>query len=306
MRPIPGRLGREVAEGNISRDDAITIMRYRRGWIRFEERGGELARYLTVAQAYLKDQKRRLEGKPRKHFQKYHSDIITAIEERIGHSKMILDPMAGTMERLRCLERPDRGYHLVWGVEYEREWVEAHPHDRLIQGDARELPFDDEFFDVIIVSPSYGNRDSDRTGDWWDNVDRKTYAAGLGRNVSRGSLCVPFEYPEYKIGHSLAWCEATRVLKTGGLFVINLKNFVKRGVIVRVSQWHRELLRDKIGLEEVDDTAIATKGRMSGENYDVRAENAEKIYFFSKPALAHHRAGTIAEHLRQTERLLND
>ena len=74
-----------------------------------------------------------------------------------------------------------------------------------------------------------------------------------------------------------------RVLKVGGLFVINLKNNIKQGVITRMSQWHRDLLRDDLGLQEIDDTAIPTRGRMSGANYDVRAENAEKLYIYQKP-----------------------
>ena len=304
MKPIPGRLGREVEKGNITRAEAKIIGTYPEAWKRLEERGGPVQRYLTVAKAWHGEQKRIAEGRPPRHFQKYLPKTIEAIEERIGHSKMILDPMAGTLQRLSILEEPNRGYHLVHGVEYEQAWVDGYKHPRLIQGDARNLPFNNGTFDVIIVSPSYGNRDSDKTGDWWDNADRKTYAAGLGKNPTKGSLCVPFEFPEYKIGHTLAWCEAVRVLKVGGLFVINLKNHIKKGQIIRVSQWHREVLRDKIGLKEVDDTSIPTRGRLSGENYDVRAENVEKIYIFTKPEVANKKAAAIKEYVEKTERLL--
>jgi len=221
-------------------------------------------------------------GKPRPHYTRYHRQVIKAIIPRIPKSSRILDPMAGTLERLRVLEYPAYGWHQVHGVELEEEWVTGYEHPRLIQGDARALPYDDEYFDAIVVSPSYGNRDSDRTGEWWDNVDRKTYASALGRNVSDTSLCLPFEDPRYKHGHILAWCEASRVLKPGGMFVIVLKNHIKQGRIVRVSQWHRMVLSQMLRLTEIDDTAVPTRGRPSGTNSDVRAENVEKVYFYAR------------------------
>lgn len=280
---IPGKLGVAFEAGEVTFREAKLVMSCPVAHERLENRGGSVQRYVNVAKAWHRNVDRTLKGKPRPHYTRYNKDVIAAIEVRIGDSKMILDPMAGTMERLAVLEDPARGWHLVHGVEYEPEWVEGYKHPRLVCGDARSLPFPNEHFDAIIVSPSYGNRDADRTGDWWDNVDRKTYAGALGRNVTAGSLCVPFEDPEYKIGHTLAWCEAVRVLKPYGLFVINLKNHIKQGQIVRVSQWHREVLRDLLRLREIDDTAIPTTGRLSGENYKVRAENAEKIYIYSKP-----------------------
>ena len=280
MSKIPGRLGQAVERGTLTESEALTVMSYPRAHERFEERGGNPRRYVNVSKQWLREQQRLELGEPRPHFTRYNPLIIDAVAERIGESKMILDPMAGTLERLACLEKPERGYHLVWGVEYEPEWVRDYPHPRLVQGDARRLPFESEFFDVVCVSPSYGNRDSDRTGEWWDNADRKTYASALGRNVSDGSLCVPFTDLAYKRGHALAWAEAVRVLKPNGLFVINLKNFIRNHTIMRMSQWHREVLRDGLGLVEIDDTSVPTKGRPSGANSEVRAENVEKIYIY--------------------------
>ena len=73
------------------------------------------------------------------------------------------------------------------------------------------------------------------------------------------------------------------MLKADGLFVLNIKNHVADGQIVRVSQWHRDMLR-ALGLTEIDDTAIPTRGRPSGANAKVRAENAEKIYVYLRTA----------------------
>lgn len=256
-------------------------------------------RPVRVARAWSSEYELQASGRPRKHYTRYNAAILEAVKVRIGESKEILDPMAGTMERLRTLEDPANGWHLVHGVEYEQEWVDGYPHPRLVQGDARDLPYPDASFDVIVVSPSYGNRDSDRSGDWWDNPDRKTYAAALGRNPSRGSLCVPFQDPYYRQGHTLAWAEAVRVLRPGGLFVINLKNHMAGGVIQRVSQWHKAVLRDTLRMQEVDDTSVAVSGRHSGAHTDVRAEQTEKIYIFSRPQSAGAVAASVAAEIRK-------
>ena len=150
--------------------------------------------------------------------------------------------MAGTMERLRELERPEFGGHQVHGIELEPEWVNDYRHPRLIQGDARSMPYEDEFFDVIACSPPYGNRQADSTHLLWDSVDRKTYSSALGRGTSKGSACVPFHDPAYAKICLGVWVEATRVLKTGGTFVINTKNFVRQGRVVAVTTLHRRLL----------------------------------------------------------------
>ena len=299
------RLATLVGKGWISPDDSEVVQAAPRVLERLErlEQVDERAasRLVRVAHAWRREYEREELGLPRKHYTRYNAAVIAAIEARIGDSKRILDPMAGTMERLRELEQPDRGWHRVHGNEIEQRWVDGYPHKRLRQGDARDLPYKDEKFDVIIVSPSYGNRDSDRSGEWWDNPDRKTYAAALGKNPDPLSLCVPFTDPRYKAGHTLAWAESVRVLKTGGLFVINLKNHVVSSTIQRVSQWHRTILRDVLGLEEIDDTSVATPGRHSGAHSEKRAENIEKIYIFSKPAGAGPLSAMVAERLRKEQ-----
>lgn len=254
-------------------------------------------RLVQVARAWDRERSATALGRPRPHYARYSPAIINAIEPRIGKSKEILDPMAGTLERLAVLEQPERGWHQVWGVELEPEWVDGYPHPRLLQGDARALPFPAERFDVICVSPSYGNRDADRTGEWWDNPDRRTYAAALGRNPSDGSLCVPFRSSGYRSGHALAWADAVRVLRPGGLFVIVLKNFVGDGVVNRMSQWHREVLRDGLALREVDDTSVHAVGRRFGANAGLRAESVDKIYVYTRPPGADVHAARLVEQL---------
>ena len=291
-----------IEAGDLTEFEAHIIESYPPALKKLEEGEADYKRCLRVAKAWQRAELRR---GPHKHHTRYHPKIIEAIQQRIGHSKRILDPMAGTFERLRELERYENGWHQTHGIELENEWVIGYPHPRLRQGDARDLPFDNEYFDCVVVSPSYGNRDSDKTGDWWDNDDRLTYAAALRRNVSANSLCQPFDNPVYKSGHTHAWAESTRVLKTGGMFFINLKNHIKAGRIIPVSQWHREILRDILKYVEIDDAAIPTPGRFSGANSGTRAEFAEKLYVFRKSESSHTAAMSIIETLRPGRRLDN-
>ena len=300
IKKMPKIVQELVKSGDWSKHDANTVLKYPRCYAKLQS-GTKPSRVLKVAHAIRRDIERTALGKPRPHFSRYHPKILEAIEERIGHSKKILDPMAGTLERLSILERPDRGYHQVWGMEIEPEWVNGYSHPRLIHGDSRSMHFADETFDTIVVSPVYGNRDSDLTGEWWDNADRKSYAAALGRNPSKGSLCrgLSSESEGYQRGHALIWCESVRVLKTGGLFFLNIKNYVRQGRIIRVSQWHRDFLRATLGLQEIDDTAIPTEGRKFGTNSDVRAEKAEKIYVYLKPPGLKDRIDTVYSEIRR-------
>ena len=297
------RLAALVAAGRLTEDDAALIDAAPRVLERLGRLGSiddsGLTRLITVARAWRRENAVREGALPRPHYTRFPLALIDAVALRLGAGRSVLDPFAGTMERLRLLESPEFGGHTVYGVELEPEWVHAHPHPRLEQGDATALRYDDCSFDAVVTSPSYGNRDADRTGTWWDNPDRKTYAAALGRNPSDGSLCVPFGTQAYAAGHLLAWCEAVRVLRIGGLFFLNAKNFVRAGQIQRVSQFHTEILRS-CDMRAVDDTAIPTSGRPSGANYAVRAESAEKLYIFAKTAAAHDTAAAIYRQHRES------
>lgn len=302
IKDMPEVVRELVTSGEWSKKDADLVLSYTRCFDKLMS-GTKPSRVLTVAKANRRDAERTALGKPRPHYSRYHPKIIEAIQERIGDSKRILDPMAGTMERLRVLEDPLRGYHQVYGVEIEPEWVEGYPHPRLHRADSTDMRnlFEDEFFDAIVVSPVYGNRDSDLTGEWWDNSDRKSYAAGLGRNPSKGSAArgLSSESDEYRLIHAKIWCESVRVLMEGGLFFLNVKNYIRNHTIIRVSQWHRDFLRDHLGMQEIDDTAIPTEGRKHGTNTDVRAEKAEKIYVYVKPVGIQQRVKAIHKDLRK-------
>ena len=271
------RLDNAVEQRILTVGEAAVIRAYPAVYERVAEGSISLRRAVRVAQARKAQQSPQLTA----HFARYSPKVVQAIGERLAPKQTILDPMAGTLERLAVLELAINGSHDVYGVELEPEWA-SYSHPRLACGDARDLRFLQQKFDVIAVSPSWGNRDADRTGEWWDNADRRTYAAALGRNVTRGSLCLPFDDVEYKRGHRAAWTECARVLRPGGRFFINVKDHIRNGKEVHVSAWHWAVLHS-LGLHPLplEHLKLHTLGRMSGANHTARV-TVENLYVFKK------------------------
>jgi hypothetical protein len=69
-------------------------------------------------------------------------------------------------------------------VELEPEWASQHP--RTMVGDARALPLPDATFDMVVTSPTYGNRMTDHHNAK-DGSRRITYTHNLGRTLTPGN-----------------------------------------------------------------------------------------------------------------------
>ena len=173
----------------------------------------------------------------------------------------ILDPMAG-VGRIHDL----RGR--TFGVELEPEWAEQHPDTRV--GDARHLPFDADRFHVVAVSPAYGNRMADHH-EAKDDSRRIGYKFALGRMPSAGSSAVLHYGQAYRDLHVTAWTEATRVLQPGGLFILNCKDFIRKGRIVNVTEWHLVALFN-LGYRLESAVTVGTRGMKFGANRDARID----------------------------------
>lgn len=167
-----------------------------------------------------------------------------------------LDPMAGTG---RVHQLPG----VTVGIELEPEWACMHPDT--IVGDALDLPFRKDHFDVIAVSPVYGNRFSDHHNAQ-DGSTRRSYTHDLGRELTPGNSGV-MEFRNYQVEdapyrsfHEEAWREATRVLRPSGLFLLNVSDFIAKGEVQKVGSWHVGALLDL--RYRVIDTFIADTPRM--------------------------------------------
>jgi tRNA G10 N-methylase Trm11 len=210
------------------------------------------------------------------------ADILRKDVESIDPDEAywILDPMAGVggifdLEALLPV--------CCFGVELEKEYVEECGNWFMEQGDARSLSFLDETFSAIVVSPAYGNRMSDKRlpSDESGQYKRITYANSLKRNLSKGNGAGVQWGEEYREIHRAAWKDTVRVLKSGGLFLLNCKNHIRNKKEVDVCGWHVSALTD-LGLTLIEEINMSAKGMRMGANRESRIDH-EKLFVFKKP-----------------------
>jgi hypothetical protein len=188
---------------------------------------------------------------------------------------MVLDPFAGTgkiHELKNCI---------TFGVELEPEWALMHP--RTYVGDATKLPdhFNDAFH-MVITSPCYANRMADHhTPSPSDTSKRFTYTHMLGRKLSAGSTANMQWGEEYRFIHTQAWIAVRRVLCPGGWFVLNVRDHIRKKMLVPVSAWHLETVL-RLGFEQLDSWYIETPGMRFGANSDKRVDG-EHVFLFRNP-----------------------
>lgn len=186
---------------------------------------------------------------------------------------MLLDPFAGTgkihllgNENLRTV-----------GVEIEPEWADLHP--QTIVGDALNLPFAASSFDAIATSPTYGNRMADHH-DAKDGSKRNTYKHTLGRNLHPNNSGQLQWGPKYREFHQRAWSEAIRVLKPGGIFILNISNHIRKGEEIDVTDWQVRTIQEYIPIKDV--RTVGTIRYREGSNSSLRPSH-ESVVLFRKP-----------------------
>ena len=101
--------------------------------------------------------------------------------------------------------------------------------------------FGDATIDAICTSPTYGNRMADH------HKARDAAAphlpAVLGRPLTPGNSGALqwgdgiAERMSTTALHVAVWTECRRVLKPGGIFVLNVKDHIRGGVLQEVSNW---------------------------------------------------------------------
>lgn len=228
---------------------------------------------------------------PHPHPAKFSKPILDVIAgfifeelQRTGSDStlFIMDPFAGTglIHTLQGVSPRIATY----GVEIEEEWASQHTNTLCM--DMRLLPPDwNNVVHIVATSPTYGNRMADHH-DAKDSSKRLTYKHTLGRDLTSGNSGMMHFGDEYKQFHREAWQTVTRILKNkttsypGGLFILNVSDFIRRGATVPVCDWHCETILT-MGYDLEAERDIPTKRLRYGENRNARVTH-EKIFVFRK------------------------
>jgi SAM-dependent methyltransferase len=205
------------------------------------------------------------------HPAKYSDVLLPILDQFLGSSNRILDPFAGT-GKLRLI-RPD-----AYLVEIEYIWAKA---ANAICGNALMLPFSNGSFDAICTSPTYANRMADHHNAR-DKSRRNTYRHTLGQQLhpeNSGSL----QWGEsYRVFHQKAWKECWRVLIPGGMLVLNISDHIRGGEVIKVSDWHTEVLQ-QIGFDLTYSVLVPTHRNRYGKNHELRVLS-EQVLLFRRPS----------------------
>jgi hypothetical protein len=204
--------------------------------------------------------------------------LVDAEVRRRNRTLRLLDPFAGVGKVHRLCDGDLPGQLTLFGfaaagvetvgVEFEPEWASQHP--RTMVGDARSLPFAAASFDVVVTSPTYGNRMADHHNAK-DGSRRVTYRHTLGRPLTPGNSGSMQWGEKYRQLHQRSWSEVRRVLTHDELFVLNVSNHIRAGEEVPVVEWHLETLLGK-GFRLEADIPVHTGRMRFGENHASRVD----------------------------------
>lgn len=216
-----------------------------------------------------------------KHPAKYSNELIPIFAKYLTGCQRVLDPLAGTGKLCAIREHGFTG--LIFLNELEPEWAAQgvmNGGNVVSTCDARRLPYPSNFFDAICTSPVYGNRQSD-AHNAKDGSKRITYTHLLGRKLSQGNTGNLQWGEKYRQAHREIWPECIRVLKPGGVFILNISDHIRKGKVAPVSQWHVDTLIE-FGLVLESHEEVETRRMRFGANSHLRVSH-ENVFVFRKP-----------------------
>jgi SAM-dependent methyltransferase len=209
------------------------------------------------------------------HPARYSAQLLPVFVQMLSGCRSLLDPFAGTGQALFSLQ-PILKCEIV-AIELDpTAWNNVHP--QVEQGDAADLPFADNSFDAVLTSPVYGNRMSDHHNAK-DASRRNTYWHQANGPLSENNAgTMHFHQTAYKTLHVAAWAEVHRVLEPGGRFILNIKDFIRKGERQRVTAWHDEACQ-AIGFKMLEHRQVECRGNGNGANGQLRVPYESVILF---------------------------
>lgn len=115
-----------------------------------------------------------------------------------------------------------------------------------------------------------------------DKSRRTSYTHYLGRPLRPNNAGAMQWGTAYRDLHERAWAEVARVLQPGGVFILNVSDHVRKGVVAPVSAWHVDAVIAS-GLDLDDLRRVPTPRMRWGANRNVRVEY-EYVLLFRKGA----------------------
>lgn len=218
-----------------------------------------------------------------KHPAKFNDKFIPIFAEKLNGYKNVLDPFAGTG---KIAEIKNFGFTgSIYCNEIEYEWCDISNSnvDVWTSVDCEFLNmYENNFFESICTSPTYGNRMADTFKIPNKKSGRKyiTYMHYLGRKLTDGNTGSLQWGDNYKSKHINIYKELYRVLKNDGLLIINIGNHIRKGKEIDVCEWTKEVLID-IGFYLNEEIKVETQKMRYGSNNKLRIPY-EYIFVFKK------------------------
>lgn len=215
-----------------------------------------------------------------RHPAKFTDEFIPIFADILKTCNNVIDPMCGTGKIGLIKQYGFNG--IIYANELEIEWLQQaidNGCDIISSDDASNMRYSDRSFDAICTSPTYGNRMADHHNAK-DNSKRNTYTHTIGRKLSEENTGNMQWGERYRQKHIDIYKEFYRILKSEGIFILNIKDHIRKGKIINVSEFHKNTIID-IGFTLIKEMKIEVDGLKFGTNYEKRIEY-ENIFVFKK------------------------
>jgi len=209
----------------------------------------------------------------------YSDAVVVELQSQIDRFRLngglALDPFAGVGQKVDRLD-----LHVI-KIELQHGWAKPAGYG-MVQADSRSMPFADHTFDLIVTSPAYGNRMADKHNarDGSRRITYKHYLDRTGEELREGNAGGMQWGKDYQQLHQDVWAECRRVLRSGGMFLLNVSDHIRAGQRQYVSRWHADTLTD-LGFTLAYARLVETPRMRRGQNGNARVQG-ELVMAFRK------------------------